>query len=237
MMGRLLAADFLKLKRTMVGVLVLLGPFGVVALTAVNFGLRYDYLTHLYKDDLWGGLLSNIADLCALALLLGNTLLTSMVAGIEHRANAWKQLLSLPVTRFHVFLSKFAVCVLLLVISSALLAVGTWLLGGFLGFGWSAPIQGILKISFYPMLASLAIAALQLWLSVVFKNQAIPLTAGIVGTIVGLYSFKLPDWLLWKWPIMLNGVDSPNWPVYAGITVGLLLLLISMVHFAGKDVD
>lgn len=65
MTGRVLAADFLKIRRTLVWFLVLLGPVGVVGLQAVNFGLRYDYLTKQYANDLWYALLSNIQFLAA----------------------------------------------------------------------------------------------------------------------------------------------------------------------------
>ncbi|MDF2921385.1 MAG: permease [Paenibacillaceae bacterium] len=231
MIRRLLAAELLKLRRTMVWVLVFLGPFGVVALTAVNFGLRYDYLVNLYRNDLWGGLLRNIAELTPLALLLGATLLASMLAGYEHRTNAWKQLLAMPVSRFAVFGAKFLTCALLLALSSVLLAVGTCLLGGFLGFGWSAPVAGILRISFYPMLASYAIAALQLWLSVVIKNQAFPMMAGIAGTIAGLFTFGLPRWVIWTLPII-----GDHGAALYGMAASILLVLAGVVHFSRRDV-
>ncbi|MCL6457019.1 MAG: ABC transporter permease [Gorillibacterium sp.] len=237
MMGRVLAADFLKLRRTMVWFLVFLGPIGVIALEAVNFGLRYDYLTKNYADDLWGGLLENIQGMTALAILLGGALLASMVAGLEHRTNAWKQLLALPVTRLSVFVSKFTLCTLLLLFSSTLLTLGSYALGGILGFGWKAPWLAMIQTSFYPMLAGLAIVALQLWLSIMMKNQAIPMTAGILGTIVGLYSFKLPDWILWKWPLLINEAGSPEWSVFASVATALLLVLLGVIHFTRKDVD
>ncbi|MBC8080780.1 MAG: ABC transporter permease [Gorillibacterium sp.] len=237
MMGRVLAADFLKLRRTMVWVLIFLGPFGVIALEAVNFGLRYEYLTKTYADDLWGGLLRNIQGMTVLAVLLGSALLTSMIAGYEHRTNAWKQLLALPVTRFSVFVSKFTLCTLLLIFSSTLLTLGSYMLGGVLGYGWHAPWAAIIQTSFYPMLAGLAVVALQLWLSIMMKNQAIPITAGILGTILGMVSYKLPDWILWKWPLLLNEKGSPEWSVLASAATALLLTLLGVIHFTRKDVD
>ncbi|HEY2493082.1 MAG TPA: hypothetical protein VGI33_09245 [Paenibacillus sp.] len=60
MMARVLASDLAKIRRTAIWFLVFLGPVGVIALQAVNFGLRYDYLTDLYAADLWAGVLMNV---------------------------------------------------------------------------------------------------------------------------------------------------------------------------------
>jgi hypothetical protein len=237
MIWRLFAADRIKIRRSMVWFLVFLGPFGVIALTALNFLLRYDYLINYYAGDLWGNLLANLQGLTAMALLLGAMLIASLVAGIEHRTNAWKQLLALPVSRFWVFLSKFLLCAWLLILSSILLAVGSYLLGGLLGFGWQAPWETLLKNSFYPTLAGMAIVALQLWLSVLLRNQAVAVTAGIIGTILGLYSFKLPDWLLWKWPLAVTQVSDPVQPLAAGLLTALFLAVLGAIHFTRKDVE
>jgi lantibiotic transport system permease protein len=238
MIGRLLSADFLKLRRTMVLVLVFLGPFGVIALEAVNFGLRYDYMNKIYEGRLWEGLLQNVSGMAATALLLGATLVASMIAGYEHRTNAWKQLLALPVSRFSVFVSKFLCCTIVLFISSALLAGGTYLLGGLLGYGWEeAPVMDIVKGSFYPLMAGLGVVALQLWLSVAMRNQAIPVTVGILGTMIGMFSFRLPSWLLWKWALIQDGAASTNSSMAAGILTGLVLVLCGAVHFTGRDVN
>lgn len=236
MMKRLLSSELLKLRRSMALVLMILGPVGVVLLEAMNFGLRYDYLTKEYEGRLWFGLLGQTAGFSGLALLLGAALLASMLAGCEHRTQAWKQLLALPVTRFQVFLSKAVVCAGMLLVSSILLGVGLYVLGLALGFGWIAPWGDLLRICFYPFFGALAVVSLQLWLSVILRNQAIPLAVGILGTTIGMLSFGLPQWVLWKWAIMDSITDPALTPVAAGISVGLLLLLVGAVHFGGRDV-
>lgn len=235
MMRGLLAAELLKLKRSMAIVLMVLGPVGVVALVSVNFLLRYDYLISQYEGRLWPGLLENISALAPIAVLQGAALLASLLAGSEHRTHAWKQLLALPVTRFSVFLSKFLICAGLLLVSSALLAAGTFLLGGLLGFGWHPPVGKLLLVSFHPVLAAMAVTALQLWLSVVLRNQAIPLTVGIIGTMVGMFYFSLPDWVMWKW-VMLPEASAGGRYILYGLLAGAGFLLIGAAHFGRRDV-
>ncbi|WP_409343542.1 ABC transporter permease [Paenibacillus sp. MBLB4367] len=234
MIARVLAADLLKIRRKMIWGLAFLGPFGVVALQAVNFGLRYDYLTKQYAADLWKGLLGNIQFLAVPSLLLGITIVTSMIAGVEHHMNAWKQLLALPVSRKTVFAGKFLLSLLLLLVSCSLLAGGTMLLGWALGFGTDFPYGELAKTSFLPLIASMPVLALQLWLSVTMRNQAIPLTVGILGTVLTLFAPALPDWLLWKWPL-LQGENTDDF-VRLGAGIGLALLAAGLADFTRRDV-
>jgi hypothetical protein len=236
MIAQVLAADFIKIRRKAIWFLVFLGPIGVIALQAVNFGLRYDYLIGVYKDDLWNGLLENIRFLSVPAVLFGMTIITSMIAGIEHQMNGWKQVLALPVSRFSVYAAKFILTTLLLLVSCGLLAVGSIVLGLLLKFGSDFSLVAILQGSFYPLLAAMPILALQLYLSITMKNQAIPLTVGIVGTIVSLFAMLLPDWFLWKWPLLVNEANKPEYSVMAGLSVGIVFFTCGLFDFLRRDV-
>ncbi|WP_068776645.1 ABC transporter permease [Paenibacillus sp. FJAT-26967] len=233
---KVLAADFIKIRRTLVWFLVFLGPIGAVGLQAVNFFLRYDYLTKEYEADLWGGVLSNVQFMAAPALLLGMALLTSMIAGYEHQTNAWKQLLALPVTRFSVFTAKLLLIFILLVVSCLVLAVCTILLGGALNYGWNFPVTDLLRISFFPLLAGAPILTLQLWLAITIKNQAIPLTVGILGTVLSLFGANAPDWFFWKWPLLLTQA-GPEQAVWMGLALGAVVFCAGLTQFNRQDVN
>ncbi|KAB2492311.1 ABC transporter permease [Priestia endophytica] len=230
----LLKAEFLKIKRKWIWGLAFLGPFGVIALEALNFGLRYDYLTDLYKDDLWKGLIGEANMLSVFALMLGATLVASLISSLEHQSTSWKHLLSLPLSKTKIFMGKFSLAFILLTTSCILLAIGIVILGISLGFGTDISIALLLKTCFYPFLAALPVVALQLWLSVVLNNQALPLAIGIVGSIFG---GALPRWTIWSWPSLSNQWDKPIINVCLGIVVGLILLGFSTVHFTKKDVN
>lgn len=237
MMGKLLSSDFVKIRHTWIWLLIVLGPVGVISLQAINYSLRYDYLVSKLKDQVWIGLLTDIKILAVLALLFGITLVTSLIVSIEHRQRSWKQLLALPVSRFSVFSSKYILSLFMMFTASLLLAVGSVLLGLLLGFGADIPWSLLLKNSFYPFLAAMPILALQLWLSTVISNQAIPLTCGILGTIVSVYSIRMPDWMPYKWPLLVNEANIPEYSVIAGILIGFVVFLFSLVHFIRRDVD
>lgn len=235
MIGKLLNTDFLKIKRKGFWLLTCLGPFGVVALQIVNYGVRKDYLLQ-QSDDHWGYYLLNVNTFTPLAIVLGIAILTSLIASIENETNAWKQLIALPVSKMSVYLSKFTVLLSLLFISSFLLMVFTLLYGIFLDLGTGIPYADLFKYSFFPCLASLPILALQLWIATVSQHQGITITTGILGVILTYSADDLPDWMIWKWPLLMNEWHDPMVNVVLGIGVGSLLYIIGMFDFTRRDV-
>ncbi|WP_075983250.1 ABC transporter permease [Bacillus massilinigeriensis] len=235
-MLQILASDFLKMRRKWIIFLIILGPVGVIGLEAVNFFLRYDYLTKQYEKDLWGGLIDNVRYLAVPTLIIGLTIITSMIANIEHQTNAWKQVLALPISKIKVFMGKFALSAILLLISSTLLAIGTVILGLILRFPTDIPYILLIKMMYYPYFAALTFIALQIWLSITIKNQAIPLTVGILGTVVSLGAGGFPDWVPYKWPTLINQWEEPIYSAMTGVLVGLLIILLGAIDFVRKDV-
>lgn len=236
-MMQIMASELIKMRRKWILFLIILGPLGVVGLEAVNFFLRYDWLTKQYEKDLWGGLIENVQALAVPTLIIGITIITSMIANIEHQTNAWKQLLALPISKVKVFTGKFALTTFLLFISSTLLGIGTIILGLALKFGTHIPYGYLVKLIYYPYLAALIFISLQIWLSITIKNQAIPLTIGIVGTVLSLYGGAFPDWVPYKWPTLINDWNEPLYSVVAGFSLGILLCICGMVDFVRRDVN
>ncbi|MFJ8260501.1 ABC transporter permease [Rummeliibacillus sp. NPDC094406] len=235
MIRNLIVTDFLKIKRKGFWFLTFLGPFGIVAMQMVNYGVRKDYLLKQSEDD-WGYYLDNVSSFTPLAIVLGIAILTSLMASLEDETNAWKQLIALPVTKINVYLSKFTVVISLLFLTSFLLMIFTLGFGVFLDLGELIPYIDVLKYSFYPILAALPVLALQLWIAVVSQNQAIPITTGIIGTILAFAGSALPDWMIWKWPSLMNEWEKPIINVVLGISVGIVLYIIGMVDFNRRDV-
>ncbi|MFA9558328.1 ABC transporter permease [Evansella sp. AB-rgal1] len=229
-----LRAEFKKLTMIM-WILVFLGPIGVFTLTAFNYYVRYDWL-RTQTDDYWLQLLRQLNLFIIPALVLGTALLASIVASIEHKTNAWRKLLTLPVPRVNIYCSKFIVLSLLLLLSTLLTFIGTLLFGSF--FDWEQPVPyGAIAInSFYPFFAVLPLLALHLWFSVAKSDQGLPLTVGIIGAIVSMYSYGGPEWFIWKWAHLENKWEIPEISVFLGIIVGCTILLLSLLHFERKDV-
>jgi len=238
MILRALSADWLKIRGKGLWFLVFLGPLGLVAMQALNFGLRYDYMKQQYSPNLWGALLDNISFFVPLALYLGSTLVCSLIANIEHQTSSWKQLLALPISRFSVFMAKLILILLFLTLSCVLLSAGITVLGLLLGFGTETiPYWDIARIGFLSYGAVLPVLSLQLWLSLTFSNQAVPVSIGVIISLGSLFSIYLSEWVPLVWPYL--AWSSPQHVLYAGtgILLGMLLLLPGALHFARKDVN
>lgn len=231
----LVKADFLKIKRKGMWLLCLIGPFGVVALQMVNYGVRKDYLFD-QMDDRWLYYILNINSFTPLAIVLGIVILTSFMASIEDETNAWKQLVALPVSKRAVYLSKFTVVSCVLFLSSVLLFLFMSGYGLMLGLGADIPYLRLVEYSFLPFFAALPVLGLQLWVATVSKNQAIPVTLGVIGVILAYSASLLPDWVIWKWPALSNDWDYSYINALLGIGFGLLLYVLGMVDFKRRDV-
>ncbi|MCR2804109.1 ABC transporter permease [Paenibacillus sp. SCIV0701] len=235
MLAKAFRSDLLKIKGKGLWLLVCLAPVGLIALQVLNFGLRYDYLMKLYAEDLWGGLLDSLLMFVPIALVMGMTILSSLLANIEHYTSSWKQLLALPIPRTAVFGAKFAVAAVMLGVSCALLVVGTVVLGLALGFrAADMPVADIFALSFLPYFAAWPFLALFLWLCMTFRNQAVPLTIGIVLAVFTL--FGVSEWLPVSWPMLAYTGPGQEVFVGAGLLAGAVILLVGMVHFSRKDV-
>lgn len=237
MIGRALSADFLKIRGKGIWFLIVIAPIGLVAMQALNFGLRYDYLVARSQGNLWAPLISNILMFVPLALFMGSTLVSSMLAGVEHQLSSWKQLLALPISRTAVFVSKFLVCTLMLAVSCLLLSIGTTVLGLILGTNTPPPWSDLVRIGFFPLLGALPVMALQLYLSLTFKNQALPVTLGLAMAISSLFTGQLAEIMPLNWPTLAFQAKNYVFYLSAGVILGLLILGAALVHFNRKDVD
>jgi len=235
MMARLFRCELLKIKRKGLWLLTVLGPFGVVALQMVNYGMRKAYL-FAQSEDRWGYYLHNVGAFTPLALVLGIVILTSFVAFVEEETGAWKSMAALPAPKGALFLAKFFVPAMLLMVSSILLARFTGAHGMTLELGQRVPWGDLLARSLLPYFAAFPILALQSWVSAVARHQGTAITVGVMGFFLTYNSHHLPDWIIWRWPMMASLGDRAEMSALLGLAVGAALLVAGMRHFARKDV-
>lgn len=237
-MLRALSADFLKIRRKGIWLLVVIAPLGLIAMQALNYGLRYDYMMDSYKGSLWHGLIiGNIFPFVPLSLFLGATLISSLISGIEHQLSSWKQLLALPISKTAVFGAKYALSVILLAAACLLLSLATAGLGLALGFPAELPYKDLATLGFWPFVASLPLLALQLWLSLTLRNQSLPVFLGIAMALGSLFSGNLGEYFPLNWPSLALEKADPGIYLGAGAALGLFIMLLALLHLNRKDVE
>ncbi|WP_232713315.1 ABC transporter permease [Bacillus xiapuensis] len=252
MMKRVLLADGLKLKRTSLPIVLLLVPLLVLAYELINLTYRSEYVVkqaELFKaNSLWEYLLFDNSLLFGLGFPLVATISASMIVNIEHQSNSWKAVLSQPVSRAVIYLSKFLWILLGLTFSVSFFFIGTLLLGKVLGFEGDIPLWLILGDSYSILFTTLPIVSFQLWLSITFKNQAFSIIIGAVSSMMGLFlaAGSTTRWMPLAYPVQSSTISlqyeglSYNGDLSAYIIintlVGIILLVIGLIHFTRRDI-
>jgi len=239
---RVLRSELIKHKHTWVVPLMLLGPFGVILMGVIDFGVRLEaFQKEFARGDAWATVMGEMGMLDAAAIALGVGLLCSLVFDVDHRSIAWKQLFALPVSRAGVYLSKLGVVMGLLLVASVLAAAG--LLGMWLWLGLGAiPWMRLAQFAFVPWLCMFPLVAFQGLLSAHIRNQAIALTFGVAGVVAALFGEAIPRWMPWAPPVdsmtWLSGGPGDIWQIlgYAFVT-SAVLSAGGAIAFARRDVE
>lgn len=173
--------------------------------------------------------------------LLGITLLASIMAGTEHETRAWKQLLAMPVPKGSIYLAKLVWIFLLQLCTVVITVVGMcviWVLYTNEPIPWKIMILQPLFVC----LSSVPMMAIQLWLSTVFANQALPLALGIFGSVSSLFlarsSSPVIHLLPWSYPALSSPL-IPGHMQWIGISlgVGLMLSILGTLMFTRREFE
>ena len=150
-------------------------------------------------------------------------LIIGLLFNIEHRANAWKHIFVLPISKSSVFLGKYLfvfflmgvyylIFVLLTLVNGCLLGVIKAQLG-FFNFApdWNQIVSFLTKF----FIGVLAIIAIHFWTSFRIKNLIANLGIGLTGIAFAILlngKGGLTIFLPYSFPIkMLNYIPSPNY--------------------------
>ncbi len=118
-------------------------------------------------------------------------LLSSLIVNIEHKSNAWKHLLTLPVSKSALYLNKLGVIIGLTLMCYGFFVIFTLLAASLLGLfkpklGFLSHVPDVaqfLKIILQSFVSTLGVLAIHYWLSLRLKNIFVSLGIGLVGII------------------------------------------------------
>jgi hypothetical protein len=200
-------SEWLKKKRSLASWLVITGSFFTPAIIIVARLVRYDSLQKLYSaDGFWNQLWRNSWESMAIFFLpMGAILAASLVAQIEFRNNAWKQVHALPLGLPTIFFSKFAVIVLMMLqffvlfnIAIYISAVVPWMLVGSVPYpNDPIPWAHFLKEDMLYFVDCLPIVAAQYMISLRYGNFLVPIGVGFLAWVGAL------GMLPWKFAFLI----------------------------------
>lgn len=225
MLIRCIQAENRKLRRSVIWLVFLVVPVISAVYGTFNYMMNLELLKNGWYD-LWTQHTLFYA-LFFYAPLIG--VYASYLWRLEHFGHNWNVIMTAPVRPFQLFFAKFCV-----VTKMALLTQGwvflLYLLGGKLAAGLDGfPPPEVIFWLLRGVLGGLAVIALQLLLSMVIRNFALPVLIALGGGIVGLLLTSRDAGLCWPYALMLLGMNSNQ--VEDALTGNVLPFLISCAVF------
>jgi len=193
-------SEWLKIKRSLALWIVVTGAFFVPVIVIATRITHYKDLPALYASpNFWPALWHSLWESMAVFLLpLGIILATALVAQIEYKNNAWKQLHTLPVTLSTIFFSKLSVILVMLIAFFALFNTGIFLTAiipylvvpGVPYPTGRIPYTDFAHQNIEYIIVCLPIVALQYLMSLKYKNFLIPVGIGFLLWVSALASLS-----------------------------------------------
>ncbi|URN96284.1 MAG: ABC transporter permease [Candidatus Pristimantibacillus lignocellulolyticus] len=212
-MGRLLLAEWYKLRKTNIIPFILIGPALVLAI-ACNVELDMEG-TENFQYIYTSMMVNLVYAVMFLPLMTG--VLATIICRYEHQAGGWKQLFALPTTRGKVYVSKFVIIISITLIMQLLYALVLLSVGLMKGYGEPFPMVLIVKSIFGGWVATLPLIALQLWLSTLFKSFAAPFAVNVIftiPTILVMNSAKVAPYYPWAQPFAMMYIAEDKQDVF-----------------------
>ncbi|WP_232278380.1 ABC transporter permease [Paenibacillus sp. 481] len=176
----LLSSEWIKLRRSNIWLLMFVSP----ALAAL-IGLMYNVGSD--EQMQWPMLLSVMGAahvLLFLPLLAG--VFSAFVCRYEHAGGGWKQMLALPMSRSSLYITKMLLVSFMLLVTQLLFISGVVAIGCLRDFATPVPWAELVRSGFNSWVATLPLAALQMFVSVAWSSFAAPLAINVMLTMPNL---------------------------------------------------
>lgn len=242
-MVSILQSEWFKLRKSKIIFIIFVGP-----LIGLMIGLLPNTFPELEMNQWYISLLSMNLTYALLFLPLMTAVLACMICKYEHQAGGWKQLLALPVTRGKVFIAKYVLLMFIVLVIQLLYLVAVYAVGMMKGFTDPFPLMIVWKSIFGGWVATFPLVAMQLWMSILFKNFAAPFSVNVIFTLPSMLvvnSERFGPYYPWAQPfsMMYIGGDTEDvffipWDQLLTVVGGsfVLFFLGGYIYFQRKSV-
>ncbi|WP_257349893.1 ABC transporter permease [Pseudalkalibacillus decolorationis] len=247
---QLIGTELSKQKRSFLWLFLFIIPLGTTGAMLLDMVIRYDdYLFPNAQENgisSWEMLINENHGVLSWGLFLPVfvAVISAFIHQNESKVDNWKNLLSLPVTRGSVLLSKYLIILVfgwLLVLFNAL---GLILVGKLTGFPESVSFELFGRYVLFQFISLLAIAAIQNLLNVIMKNPIFPVVVAFVGMIVsGILMYQhqqIGKFFPFLYPYIAGDLGkfgfNPDIAISGGLIYGAIVFMVGLFVFNKKDI-
>ncbi|WP_242220409.1 ABC transporter permease [Bacillus cereus group sp. BfR-BA-01380] len=132
-----------------------------------------------------------------------SSVFVALLCRFEHVDGGWKQLLTFPISKKDIYLSKMIWAWSLVGITNIVLFTYLFIIGNIMGVTGTFPFFDLLGLFLRGWLATLPLIAMQLWLSTQWKNFVLPLAINFAFGMPNIFisSSKYGKYYPWSQPV------------------------------------
>ncbi|RSL30070.1 ABC transporter permease [Salibacterium salarium] len=232
-MIKTLGLEYFKIRRKKIWMMIMLflGVEMLWAFISINRSIASNP-----DQAIWESVIHTTASMNGLFIPILSAIIVSRICDMEHKGSTWKMLVTTNVGRGQIYSAKYICANSLLfysILAQTLLMVMFGLIKGFPG---APPFELLIQFIGGTLLTTLAVTALQQWISLAIKNQAFALCLGMlggfIGMTIGLFPAAVRHIFIWSYYMDLSPVTflyDEHSSSYITQTVGSGLVVAALI--------
>ncbi|WP_440706431.1 ABC transporter permease [Heyndrickxia oleronia] len=188
-MIKTLGLEYFKIRRKKIWVMILL--FLIVEMLWAFMSISRSIASNP-DHAIWESVIFNVSSMNGLFMPIISAIVVSRICDMEHKGSTWKMLIATNVSRSHLYVAKYICANSLLLFGIFAQTVLMIMFGLINDFPGSPPIEFFTQFILGTLLTTLAVTALQQWISLAIKNQAFALCLGMLGGFIGMAAGLIP---------------------------------------------
>lgn len=229
MLFKLLKAERMKLKRSPVWLAFLLMPVIPAILGTINYMGNIEILQSEWYS-LWT---QHTLFTCYFFLPIMIGVYCAYIMRIEHNNQNWNKILTMPVSRAMIFISKILIVSFMILMSEIWIGVLFVVSGKAVGMTGAVPYHSVVVWCLFGTLGGMVMASIQLLLSIYLKSFALPVAISLAGGLSGLVFLAKDLGHIWPYSLMAYGMNSnaPQKMIESGYIGFVIICVVYVVIF------
>jgi len=159
-----------------------------------NYGNNSNFLSMISDPNApaWEDLIIGHAAMNGLFFHMLAAVVASRICDMEHKGNTWKLLECNNESRNTIWLCKFTVVAALMLAAILIQVFVVVAYGNAVGIVQPLPVKTLLDYAVGTIMVTFVVVTIQVFFSLVFSNQLVPMSVGMIGALIGFISTLLP---------------------------------------------